>query len=110
MRIRRQTSRSTCKADADTMKMGRQKYVRTCAWAVAPVSTAPLDTTEIVCGSVGAHSVRTQCIYAVPVGYAAERLGRAVRCKCSKIRMQGGGGASVKHCAWVVWCRGGCGT
>ena len=30
------------------MKMGAQKYVRTCAWAVAPVSTAPLDTTKIV--------------------------------------------------------------
>ena len=81
------------------MKMGAQKYVRTPAYAVAPDSTAPLDTAKKVRQPGGAHSVRMQYICAVPVGYATERLGRAVQCKCGKIRMQGGGGASVKHCA-----------
>ena len=82
----------------------------TCVYPCAPDSTAPLDTAKKVRQPGGAHSVRMQCICAVPVGYAAERLGRAVQCKCSKIRMQGGRGASMKHCTWVVWCRASCNT
>ena len=96
------------RADADTMKISTRKFVRTCACAGVPNSTASLDVAKNVRQPGGAHSVRMQYICAVPVGYAAERLGRAVQCKCSKIRMQGGEGASMKHCAWVVWCRAGC--
>ena len=84
------------------MKMGAQKYVRTRVYPYAPDSTAPLDTAKKVRQPGGAHSVRMQYICTVPVGYAAERLGRAVQCKCSKIRMQGGGG-----CKYEALCMGG---
>ena len=86
-------------AHAATMKMRIRKCVRTCACGVAPSSTASLDTAKIIRGPGGAHSVRMQCTCGAPVGHAARRAGRAMCGKCTKNRMQGGGGASVKHCA-----------
>ena len=78
------------------MKMGAQKYVRTCACAVAPHSTAPLDTAKNIWEPGGAHSVRVRCRWAAPVGCAAGRAGRVKWGTCSKNRKQGGGGGKCE--------------
>ena len=85
------------------MKMGAQKYVRTCVFAVPHGSNAPPYVRKILRQPEEAHSVRLRRRCAVAVGGAAGRAGRAVWGKCMQIRMQGAGGASMKHYTWVVW-------
>ena len=85
-------------------------YVRTRVCPCAPGSTAPLDTAKKVRQPGGAHSVRLRRRCAVPVACAAGRAGRAAWGKCMQICMREAWGASVKQCAWVVWCRASCNT
>ena len=56
----------------------------------------------------------TQCEITAQLSRACGQCSWAGRA-CDVRQMQqdlhaGRGGASVKHCTWVVWCRGGCGA
>ena len=97
------STRSIEFAHADTMKTSTTKCVRTCAFAAAPDSPAPLDAAKNMRQPGGAHIVRLRCTCSAPVGCAAGPAGRAVWGKWQAIRMRQAWGASVKQFAWVEW-------